>query len=336
MAITNGLLDPETGMRIGRLEELAVKRLQAGGDIRYFGSDRRLQKAYFDAAPASVEVLVLGSSRAMPVSRRQIGGRTLWNASVTSAGLDELAMMYLRAAPSRLAPRTVVLSLDLRHFLPFISDIRWRRLWSVAEFESAGRELGEPLVPARTLALLRLWEATAPLSPSDFQRAFVRGAGVLLLRIVRDPAEALLGPADPQRYVLRRPDGSVSFPPRPLVAAGVELPGGTPGALVGTEGGRLDESGFRLLEALVARIRVDRRTVVLLMPPYEPRFAARPEVQPLVAESDRLIHLKAATWQVRVVGSFDPRTCGCLPMEFLDATHPSAACFDRLLAGVLL
>jgi hypothetical protein len=334
--VTNLWLDPETGMPKGALERLAVERLQSGWEVRFNPHDRLFQQLHFERARASVEALVLGSSRCMPINTREVGGRSLWNASVSAAGLEELAVMYLLAADSRLAPRTVFVGLDLAHFMPVTLTTRWKRRWFLDEFERAGRELGIPLVPRRDLARVRLMSAFHPLSPGDFQAAFLRGARRLLRpRDFLRPTDELVARGEAGAYIVRRTDGSLSFPPRPFRAvAGAEA---AQNAVPPWEGetANLHEAGIRILEALIAKVRLDGREVVLVLPPYHPDFAARTRAGPLLAEVEHEVRRRARTSNVPLLGSFDAATCGCAPADFYDSIHPTDVCFDRFLPAQL-
>jgi hypothetical protein len=331
--ITNLQLDPDTGMRKGEVERLAVEQILAGHDVLYVGNDRRFQRDYFERATAGPDVLVLGSSRSMRVATRHVGGRRLWNGSVTSAGLEELVMTYLLAARSRAAPRTVLLSLDLRHFQQ-LEPGRWSGAWSVAEIERAGLAVGVPLF-APHADLLRLRAATVTLSPAEFQRAFIQ-ASVRAIRFHPSArlSDVLPAPGDAVRRIIRRTDGSLYFPPRPFRARTVERPMGRPGS---RSDGQLMAAGegFRLLEGLIARIRGDGRTVGVLLPPYAPAFVTRPGAGALLAEVEGEVHRRAEAHDVAVLGSFDPAKCRCWWAEFYDETHPKDVCFDHFLPETL-
>jgi hypothetical protein len=323
--LTNLAVDPDTGMRRGTLERTSVDQVLAGRVVRWSANERLFQSLYFERVEAPREILVLGSSRSQSVGRAQVAGRSLWNCSISAGWLEELAVLYLRAHRSRLSPTTVVLSLDLSYFQPSVADQRLVRAFFAADFERAERELAVELVPPAERLRLHAFSAEQLLSIRKFQLGFPRGLQRLAeRRLAARPEDVLAQPGDAQRAILRNPDGSFSFPPRRIR---------TPELLVApTAAVEPDAAAMRLLAALVARVRADRRNVTLLLPPYRHDYASRTGLEHQLSVAERVLRARAQAWGVEVLGTFDPGASGCAFDEFRDATHPADRCFERLLA----
>jgi hypothetical protein len=324
---TNSLVDPATGMLAGSFERRAVEQLLAGHPVVRGENDRLLQTLYLESARAPVEVLVLGSSRSLPINTEQLGGRSLWNAAVAAAFIEEQAVLYLQARRSRLAPRMLLLGVDVMGPRPPAFRQAHARAWFNG-FAPASRELGVRLLPALDMAFLRARWPLEPFSPQDFQRGFLRAVRRLVRREglhARD-SDVLAAPDTTAGRLVRSSDGSVGFTPWTRgVAAPVHARSG--------HDPNLDPNRLRVFDALVARILADGRQLVLVLPPYRRDYASL--FGGRLAEAEAQLRGRAKAWSVPVIGSFDAASCGCRDEDFRDDIHPLSSCFDRFLAGHL-
>jgi hypothetical protein len=244
--------------------------------------------------------------------------------------------MYLLAARSGAAPRTIIVSVDLRLFQLLRSERPWMASWPVEEIEDAAEALGVPLVTPGKAMLLRPAQLMEWLSPAEFQRAFVSAAArAPHQRPFAAVSEVLPNPHDARPRIIRRTDGSLSFPAGSFRTISDVTPARRSGSTSAALASTLDGNGFRLLDALISRVRADGRQIMVLMPPYDPISADRLGIQPLLSEAEREIRHRAQLQDVPVVGSFDAGKCQCNSGEFRDPTHPGDTCFDHFLPRTL-
>lgn len=320
---TNCFLDGGSGRPRGALERELADDLLLGRPVLWQGNEMEFQRQFFDRVAHPLDVVVVGSSRCLPVETRHAGGPTLWNACVTTAQVEDIAVLYWLSTRSRLAPRAVLLSIDVMHFLPRRSEPRYNRLARARELQRVQSETSVPLVEAGTWPMLRISELLAVLSPAESQLALLRAADHLL----RPSRERGAGRG---RTFPRRGDGSVVFPPRP---AGTALE--RPDAIRGWGEDTVASASARryalaVLDGLLRNIKADGRRPILLLPPYHPALLELPATRRELRRTETALRHRADELGIPVIGSFDAVASGCRPEEFRDWTHPTTACFDRL------
>jgi hypothetical protein len=334
----NAIVDPARVVAFRHYEAQVAHILASGhhaADVANY-DERLAQKLYAAESTRRADVLVLGSSRAMQVRETQFPGRTLYNASVSSAELQDDIALYHVFREHGWRPSLVVLQVD-----PWMLNGRGGQenaSWAVrSDYKDACVALGIAGCDTgwRGVATLTRWGAL--FSPRYLQ------ASLEALRNGRTAASPPW-PTDDDRIAsrVRRVDGSLSYE-RSYAAMAPRLRRQRIKDFTRTPQRPLrdfvevDGLLLRQLETFVAAMQQRGARVVLLLSPYHPDAWAsviRPDRYPMVAASEVAFRQAAARTGAEVRGSFDPARCGCAESEFVDPVHPTESCMARLVAGL--
>jgi hypothetical protein len=297
-----------------------------------------LHKRLAERRERAPDVLVLGSSRAMPLGAAAFPGRAVVNASVSSASLeDAIALLELHEGLG-LRPKLVFLAVEpwaLNGSLRNPSVALEPELRAGLRRLGLSRASGYGELPVAT-AVRRKWLML--VSPAYFQASLV----TLLTRGFR--SEPVTGNAvtsasnsEPGGHLLH-PDGSVEWAPRmssrtasEAEALAVATAAGRPSYLQSPPA----PERLAVLSAIVRGARSRGMRVALWLAPFHP--TAYPA---LVAdgagrglsEGESAVRSLAAVAEVPVLGSYDPRAYDVAAGDFVDYNHLRADAANRLVA----
>jgi hypothetical protein len=295
--------------------------------------ERLLQKLVVEGANGGREVLVVGSSRAMSIGAELFPGRSVFNASVSGASLQDLhAILQLYREHGRL-PRLVVLGVDPWAFNANNIDTRWTTLED-AYTRSVNRDNASH---GRLAALSGFLARFQQLISFDYYRAARKAK--------RKAERAYYATPDTHGDVnIRLADGTISYrraiserSPADLLDAVRKEAAVDPvyGPLARFDD--LDAASAEVLADLLRKLKDDGVAVLLFLTPYHPEMyatLARPGGKyRLVPAAEETIRRLAATEKVPLLGSFDPARAGCAAPEFFDGMHPRPACLARVLCS---
>jgi hypothetical protein len=320
--------------------ELAEQMLAGRPVVASFRMDElRLQKRLAERREHAPDVLVLGSSRAMPVGSEAFPGRTVVNASVSSASLEDgIALLELYEGLG-LKPKLLVLAVE-----PWALNGSLRNP-SVAlepELRAGLRRLGVhaasgygelPVAAAVSRKWLKL------VSPAYFQASLLalltRGARAAGPSPGSESGVAAATPGNGHRWM---PDGSLDWGPSmagrttaEAEAMAVATAAGNPPYLQAPPA----HERLVLLSALVKSAAERGIRVALWLPPFHP--AAYPPLVAgrsgrVLAEGENAVRALAAIRQVPVLGSYDPARSGVTASDFVDYNHLRADAANQLMA----
>lgn len=280
--------------------------------------DRELIRLYVQQRTQPVELLVLGSSRSMQVTKELTGVGNTFCAGVTGADLRDCISAYMLFREQDLLPKQVVLCADY---------------WFLSQGNLDGRALTEGYetfcaqtqnIPFRTASRLqtRLKEL---FSFSYFQSS--------VSMLLKDSGRLRLE-ATEQRdnlYGTRRADGSYSYEQayRIREAAAVEkdakencIYNALAASFTGT-----DKELCAQLEDFIALMQADGVQVALQLAPMHPLYYAHMQTDPAYAEiltTENYFYSLEDKLGVQCFGSYDPSDFGMTGADFYDAQHPSA------------
>lgn len=322
-----------------KVADILLSGRHAAGVWAY--DDRAVQRLYAEGLAAAPDVLVVGSSRIMPIRARAFAPRTFYSASVSSATLHDILALHELFAARGGGPSLLVVGVDPWMLQPNETMTGWQTLSPEYERACSKAALSDcdkaPLFAATRRSLGAL------VSPSYFQASSAELWG----RLVKGETEerrvtAVTDDAAAPRQLLRRADGSLRYPldfgqDEEQVRAAARIYGRT------FERGRIgylppharpQERFLRMLEAFL-RATLDAGTEVwLVLTPYHPdAWPALSADGSMIPQAEDAIRGLGAAARVRVLGSFDPRRAGCpLAAEYLDPVHPRESCLERVIA----
>jgi hypothetical protein len=345
VAVGNYLVDP--GNLFGPEErEAQVARALAAGQTVPVGfrfDELRFQQLLAKERARRPDLLVLGSSRSMVVSKEAFPSLEVVNASVSSASLEDVIALFELFEEHGLRPRILWLSVDpwalsggLRN--PSVSLDAELRAGLRRLGRAAGVEYGA--VPA---GIGRRWRWLRLASPAYFQASlttYLSRPRVTERAVARGTADPSGGEPLETRGLLH-PDGSREWSPlmesrttEQIAAAVVAEVARAPAYELAPP----DPDRLRLLRAFLEDLGRRGVRVVLWLPPYHPFAYSR-----LVAE-DRARGLERAQAAVRalgralrlpVLGAYDSGASGAAPADFIDRHHMRRGAANRLVARQL-
>jgi hypothetical protein len=351
VAATNYFVDPGNLFGSEEREAALARTLSAGRSVAasFAFDEPRLQKFLAEGRRHAPEVLVLGSSRTMMLSRPAFGGHEVANGSVSSASLEDMIALYELYEEHGLRPRVVFVGID-----PWAlnGSLRNPSVSLEAELHAGLRRLGRffdsdygsvPAGVGRSGRWLRL------ASPAYFQASFSLLITGFHFGAARGEAEAgakASSSAGPDAGASILPDGSREWS---RVAEGRSKDAVV--AMAAAEGARspaylqtapVSERVLLLRAFLDFTARLGVRTLVWL-PPYAPAAYARLVTEGRgrgISQGEGAIRSLATLPGLTVLGSYDPAESGVSDADFIDSHHmrrdAGNACVARLLrqAGV--
>jgi len=342
VVVVNALGDPARVVSRGAYERAVADILLSGrhaaGVSNY--DERLVQRFYAEGLMKAPTVLVLGSSRVMPLRARDFAPRSFYNASVSSATLHDILALHELFAARGDGPSLLVIGVDPWMLRPNEKMVAWQTL--APEYERACRKAALPECDQAPL-LAGPWRLLAALaSPSYFQASSAAlwgrltggEAGAQALQAVSDDAAA------PQLAV-RRADGSIRYAEafgrdKEQVRAAARDYGRDfeRGRIVFLPPAAPPHPRFlQMLEAFLRLTRAAGTEVWLVLAPYHPdAWSALSVDGSMIVQAEAAVRGVGAALQLRVLGSFDPRRAGCPEaVEYDDPVHARESCLERLI-----
>jgi hypothetical protein len=306
---------------LGRDLDGFTDMLIAGKTIWTSDDLRTLKAAWIARMPAGKDVLILGSSRALPISSEWFQPLSMFNAAVFSGDMDDMISIFQLCLEAGKAPRMVVLELN-----PALTN----------EAKAGEQRALEPyfrraLARYRFRPPLRLWGEL--VSALQFR---------LNLRRLQSPASGVSKEPAPGATRLL-PDGVPDYGPEQpspspdLVEASVVLSISRfdRGYIPWRTKSQPDGYDLRLFRCFLDDLQSRGIRVVVWLAPVHP--AAYDFYSKLGGYDETWIRREMASRRITVVGSYSPAAAGAANADFFDDVHPRVAIVHRLFreAGVV-
>lgn len=315
----NLLVDP-ANLASDRYAQQAAEIMASGQNVTNLRNldDRELIRQYAALRTQPVEVLVLGSSRSMQVTKELTGVENTFCAGVTGADLRDGISTYMLFREQGLQPEKVVLCAD--YWFLSQGNLDARALTEGYEAFCAQTQRRPLRTASRTQA--RLKELA---SFSYFQ------SSIELLLKDRGRLQLAASEAADNLYATRRADGSYSYEQayRTRGAEAIEKDAAENciyNALAASFSG-VDAELCAQMEAFIALMQADGVEVVLQLAPVHPVYYAHMEKDPAYAEiltTEDYFYAVAEKYGIACYGGYDPAEFGMTGEDFYDAQHPSA------------
>jgi len=334
MLAANVFYDPVHIVREGPERDIAsmlIAGRRVGGIVNY--DERRLVAYCLQQMSQPRDVVVLGSSRAMQIRDDQFPGETMFNASVSTATVADLAAIIGEHARRHLLPRRMIIELDATLLDRSNRSDLWRAMAS--GYDEVRRATGLPPGPTSAPRLDRFFVL---LSPVYFQQTVREIRARRSLRtfqpfaVISDDGGAVL------------PDGSRVYPRsvRDRTAAQLEGMAVAGAALMRSDDRythfkKIDDEAAGELAALFAFLTSRGTDVALFLGPLHPTMIGllRESGDYAVFEdAARTYHAIAAQLHLPLGGSFDGAAAGCAGAEFYDPDHPREPCVNRIVHAI--
>lgn len=316
----NLLIDPANILNRKYAGE-AAKIMANGGNVTNLQNmdDRQLIREYAELRTQPVDVLVLGSSRSMQVTKELTGVDNTFCAGVTGADLRDTISAYVLFREKGLLPKTVILCAEYW----FLSQGNLESRAMTEGYETFCAERGHiPFrITSRTKAAIKELFSFAYFQSSIDYLLDQRAA--LKLESVSDADNI---------YATRRADGSYSYEESYRNRPVEDVDGDAYNAVMFGNTTAYYFDGVhaemcRQLEDFIAMMQEDGVEVVVQLAPYHPLYYAHMETSPTYTEilaTEGYFYTLELTHGVQCYGGYNPADFGMTNVDFYDAQHPSA------------
>lgn len=348
----NAIVAWDTTVDEQRMRAAAARFTPGQALLDYKDSDeRRFQRARLAVIPTP-RVVVFGSSRAMLVSTAMVGAAPgeFYNGGLSGASVEDFIALWSRLVRRERVPTVALFVVDQWTFNRAHDQLRWlewaddvHRFLDAAGSRRALRGLPVDDVTYRWLQAKELVSYTVlkrSLGSLNRLRSRRDRRGT---DIVRALERDLVSEADLAGRRGLRADGSLVYDRAYEARTPAEVRQIAARYAVtarGNLGGfRWDAERAERLERLWEDMRARGVRIVALLPPFHPEvwrhLVGDPRLAAALTETDGFLRRLAARVDASYADFSDPATIPCSEAEFLDGSHPRAACVERLLRKVL-
>jgi peptidoglycan/LPS O-acetylase OafA/YrhL len=303
-------------------EEYLAKKLSKT-DVIYATNmdDRIFVKSRISHENNEYNSLVLGSSRVMQISKKLLG-ENLINLAVMGASVeDDIAIGTL--ATKKFKPKKIYISADPWLFNLNSDQNRWKSLTNeyiiglslISNFsarDSLNIKSEIPLnISSKSLNLLNIYMR---VNLSNFTKF--------------DKLDEDAGLDDKIRK-----DGSRVYNSRYANMTESEINKSIENQLYySIQNFKFSETSYKNFIKLIQYFQRKKIKVVLVLPPYHPKLIDKLfENKFQIMEIEKKIIEMASLLNIQILGSYDPRKCGCNTIDFYDGMHPKEACINSII-----
>ncbi|PTN07313.1 SGNH/GDSL hydrolase family protein [Mangrovibacterium marinum] len=324
----NYAVDPDYTLRkdyIGPLSQALINQKAIAGPVNI--NSRLLKKEWISAMRNNPNVLVIGSSRTLSISKDCFPGSAFFNASVTNCSLPDMyAFIELFDRKGQL-PDTILLGTDLWLFGDAFQEVRW------LNNREATLELMKKTMNGQKVTLPSAWLLKKEWLKELFSVSYL----IRSLRL-REKAEQFTiedSVSSPKMMIL--PDGSRYIPPA-FVSRSQEETKKKARAYFYTSPDeqfrQLSAEATERFERLIDYLREKGCQVFLYIPPYHPttyQLLAGTAKTSGIIDAERYVRAIAREKQVALIGASDPAALGLNGEQFYDGVHLRAKALDSLI-----
>jgi len=323
VALVNVKVDPANLFR--RDYEYTVAQIVTSGqnasELKNM-DDRTFQKYCAKLLTYTPDTLVLGSSRAMQITARDLHCETLFNVGVTNGDLRDFISFYLLYKQNNKLPRRVILMTDYCIFNPAKLD---GRAYTDGYQDFAKQIDTQPILSGKSL---EKWKQV--FSPSYFQTAvrFLLSGG---------EAQPVMTTEYEAETDMRRSDGSYSYNAQIRNTRATDITDEQAFIRMGLTLGEYDDNSAVLrqqFEAFVDQILKDGMDVVFYFPPIHPAYYRQMQQSAQYCSQIQLeeyFKSFADNHGIKTFGSYDAFALGLTEADFHDGLHCSLQATQSIL-----
>ena len=334
VSVVNWTSDPANvfgqGKTEKRIAEILTRGSYASGVTNY--NERLLQLYTINLRSGPPDVIILGSSRSMPVHAGNFPGKSLFNHSVPGASLEDFVAIYQMYAERNMTPGHVVIGFDPWLLNSNNGQFRWQYIKSF--FYKAARRLGVTPRGPRYQTVVESKEYETLISMDYFLQS------VKSLFDGTQGSKIMERKDDRTKLAVKRPDGSIKPAgsqlkkfPKDVAAEAISTAHGPSAYSLGNFG-RFDETAVALFQRFVEHLVEKDVKVTMLLLPYHPEaypiLINRPSYR-IISSVETYLHRLTKRAGIEIRGSYDPVKTGCIASEYLDFQHFTSACIDRII-----
>ena len=326
--ITTWVVDPANIKNDTSYETGVASLLTSGKNVANLVNfkERTLQKKVVFFLSNSPEVIVLGSSRSMPICSALFPNKSFFNHSVSGASVEDYLGIYNLYRKKNFKPKLIIIGLDPWVLNRNNGQDRWRDLYddsiemkSILGISTSNQE--------NYLNKMRNHKKYAEF----FSPAYFNQSCIDLIQKGRTGKKYWATDKLESDEPIKMADGGYVYDKKMREKKVSEINSDAKSfALVKpmyslgkfTE---LEQSRMQILDSFIGYLKKNEIQVMMFLPPYHPAVykAIKANTQyTMVAESEKWYRSLAMKHKINIVGSFDPTTMNLEGFEFYDGMHP--------------
>lgn len=309
-------------------------------------NDRSLKRALLQQLPERPRILVFGSSRSMPISHDLFNEQRFFNASVSSARLEDDMALYSIYTQRGWKPDVVII--ELSQWILDKSDfmLMWKTTF-LSEYSAAKQAAFNHTTPIElTDKWGGLWQKYSQLlSLSYFKNSLKKSnlahqlmfSSLPLDGIITRPSAADLA-ALPTCY-LQHPDGTRATAHSDEIVTPDQADRLSLQDLQHPWPTQIDAHYRDLFEHFIRYLISQNVHVIFYLPPYEPKAYAEFQKNPAYQVenvTEQYFLALAQQYHVTVIGSYDPEKLHLTSSDFFDYTHLKTHAFKKVFSAETL
>jgi hypothetical protein len=290
------------------------------------------QVAYLRKSKEKFDALAFGSSRAMYVRKKHFPGLHFHNLSVSAAHISDIMSLYEEYSTSKGKPKLVLLGIDQWMFIP-------------KEYN--------PVLRNQYIAMLKRLKLFDPkidgVSAGSFTKLQYLFDGYCFNQSIQMILKSLHGGKAIGQYKatdnplpkgdgnMMFSDGSYYFAKKMTNASQKDVNNYAKNYTdkkVQLLSGNIDPIAKHRFEVFLDSITRDGVHVIIFLSPFHPITKSRMIKMKEYSGVDKLenyLQSLSVNKNISVMGSYDPKKCGCKENEFFDGHHIKQSCVDKIL-----
>lgn len=315
----NYLVDPDYTLRkdyIPKLAESLTDGKLISGPVNI--NSRVLKRQWIKRLPSSPEVLVLGSSRILSLSKEAFPNKVFFNASVTNCTFQDMyAFLNLVEEKSDKLPETIIICADQWLFGDSFSEKRWlnNRTDFVEMLRKTG-DISQNKFPSK-------WVLNKEWIKEFFSVQYL----IRSLKGLKKTDEFVICDSIRSNKMMSLPDGSRSLPLKIVNMVEIEVNKKAVDYFYSStdeQFQKLSQLQCQLFENLIGYLESKKCEVIVFIPPYHP------ETFQLLKQSDNttgIFKLEdylltfSENHRVKIIGSTNPVKLNLTKFDFYDGVH---------------
>lgn len=277
--------------------------------------DHRLfQKELLTEASFKPDLIVIGSSRSMPVGSDYFSGYTLMNHSVNGASIEDIIAIYQMYIDNAAVPKKVVIGIDPWTFNENSNQDRWKTISEeYNRFKGIKSDAGFDYSKYKQL----------------FSISYLKHSFSNLPARYNDENKPLATNNKYNQAVTKLSDGSSTYTASLREATAAEIKANAysyiSGEVYGIENFKeISKRQWSDFELLISNMKKNKIEITFFLSPYHPIVYKRIQSNyPMVLKSEEKIIEFAAHNNIHVLGSFNPDNLHMDESYFLDGMHCS-------------
>jgi hypothetical protein len=327
---TTWMVDPASIKNDGNYETGVAALLLSGKNVANLVNynERNLQKKIIHGLSIAPEVVVLGSSRCLPIDSGFFPGHLFLNSFVSGASLEDYLGVFDMYRKRELKPKLVIIGLDPWVLNRNNGQKRWKDLNDeYIEMKSILGFSTTHLWRIKENILNRMVKYKEFFSPAYFVKSSIDlikkgSAGKKYWATdklqAEEPIKRADGSYDYGKKVREKKIADINIDARIFIMT-------KPLSYLG-EFTELDQSTMQLLDCFTDYLRKNDINVMFFLPPYHPTVYDVIKANPsyaMVAESEKWYRYLADKYKIKIIGSYDPKALSLEESDFYDGMHPN-------------